>query len=614
MLKRILHRKAFVALAVLMPVWVAAPLALAVTFKVNSIADLPDDLATPGTCHTTANTCTLRAAVMQANRTSGVGATIMLPAGVYKLTIPAAGTDDERNGDLNLTTPASGNPVITITGAGPGATIIDANQLDRAFHVHPNRIATISGVTIRNGYIVGDTTFGGGIFNEGVLTVSNAVITLNNAAVLGGSMQSAVGGGISNGGSLTVMNSTISQNGARQGGGIYNFGDLNVRDSTIGPENRAEQGGGIYTGRGLTMRNSTISGNHAQFWGGGIMNTVALTAMNSTISQNDAGDSGGGIANYGTAGVYNATIVFNGVGPAVGSGGGVFNNEGATFNLRNTLLAGNSNGITQIYEFYEDCSGTINSYGQNTIWKETGCLINSQSGGNWNHLNALNTLGPLQNNGGPTFTHALLSGSNAIDIGAGCIDYASNPLLTDQRGAPRVVGARCDVGAFEYSLPPPTADAIEYHHAAFDHYFITAIADEITKLDNGTFVGWTRTGQTFKVYPNTAALLVDVCRFFSTAFAPKSSHFYTPDANECASVKANPDWQFEAVVFYMAQADANGNCAAGTQPIYRVYNNGQGAAPNHRYTTSLTIRTQMLAQGWIPEGYGPIGVIMCSPV
>ena len=159
-----------------------------------------------------------------------------------------------------------------------------------------------------------------------------------------------------------------------------------------------------------------------------------------------------------------------------------------------------------------------------------------------------------------------------------------------------------------------TALAIEYYHAAFDHYFVTAIADEIMKLDNGTFVGWARTNQSFKVNPNPQALLAAVCRFFSTSFAPKSSHFYTPDAPECLIVKANPNWLFEAVVFYMTKADTAGNCPAGTQPVYRLYNNGQGFAPNHRYTTSLVVRAQMIGQGWIPEGYGPIGVIMCAPL
>ena len=167
-----------------------------------------------------------------------------------------------------------------------------------------------------------------------------------------------------------------------------------------------------------------------------------------------------------------------------------------------------------------------------------------------------------------------------------------------------------------FGVSSSIAPAIEYHHAAFDHYFVTAIADEITKLVNGTFVGWARTGLSFNVYPTATAPAgsVPVCRFFSTSFAPKSSHFYTPSASECAIVKTNPDWLFEAEVFNVAPAStADGSCPANTLPVFRLYNNGQGAAPNHRYTTDASVRQQMIAQGWIPEGYGTLGVIMCSP-
>jgi hypothetical protein len=105
-----------------------------------------------------------------------------------------------------------------------------------------------------------------------------------------------------------------------------------------------------------------------------------------------------------------------------------------------------------------------------------------------------------------------------------------------------------------------------------------------------------------------------VCRFFSTSFNPRSSHFYTPLANECNIVKQNPNWQFEGEVFNIPIPDLAGVCPAGTIPVYRLYNNGQGAAPNHRYTTDLAVRAQMMAAGWIPEGYGDLGVIMCSPI
>ena len=63
----------------------------------------------------------------------------------------------------------------------------------------------------------------------------------------------------------------------------------------------------------------------------------------------------------------------------------------------------------------------------------------------------------------------------------------------------------------------------------------------------------------------------------------------------------------------MAVPDSAGNCAAGTQPVFRLYNNGQGGAPNHRYTTSLAVRSQMLAKGWVSEGLGDNGVTMCAP-
>jgi len=158
-----------------------------------------------------------------------------------------------------------------------------------------------------------------------------------------------------------------------------------------------------------------------------------------------------------------------------------------------------------------------------------------------------------------------------------------------------------------------TMVAVEFHHAQFDHYFVTVNADEISKLDVGFFVGWARTGETFKVYPTGTTGAVDVCRFFSTTFA-KSSHFYTPFASECATVKQSADWQYEGLVFAVGLPDSAGNCPGGTQPLYRLYNDGQGAAPNHRYTTSLATRSTMIAQKWIPEGSGTIGVIACVPL
>jgi mono/diheme cytochrome c family protein len=168
--------------------------------------------------------------------------------------------------------------------------------------------------------------------------------------------------------------------------------------------------------------------------------------------------------------------------------------------------------------------------------------------------------------------------------------------------------------AVKFNVTPvaKTAQAIEYYHAVFDHFFVTTVADEITKLDNGTFAGWQRTGLSFTVYKAATVGTSPVCRFFSTAFAPKSSHFYTASPAECTAVKANPNWTFEGEVFWVDTPEDNGTCDPDEIPVYRVYNDGQGAAPNHRLTTSQPLIAEMVTKGWVPEGFG-VGVTMCVP-
>ena len=160
----------------------------------------------------------------------------------------------------------------------------------------------------------------------------------------------------------------------------------------------------------------------------------------------------------------------------------------------------------------------------------------------------------------------------------------------------------------------PTTIAVEYYYPAWDMYFVTAIQDEITKLDAGVFAGWRRTGLQFNVYPIAGAPATSllVSRFFSTTFAPKSSHFYTANAAEYSALLQNPNWQLEGPVFDTPLPAADGSCPAGSLPIYRLYNDGMGGAPNHRFTTDAGVRAQMIAAGWIPEGAG-IGVGFCSP-
>jgi hypothetical protein len=166
--------------------------------------------------------------------------------------------------------------------------------------------------------------------------------------------------------------------------------------------------------------------------------------------------------------------------------------------------------------------------------------------------------------------------------------------------------------------PANTVTAIEYHHASFDHYFITPVAAEIALLDAAQppFQDWARTGFSFNVYASATAPAnsVATCRFFNDHFAPKSSHFYAPIGFGCeTTLSMFPDWTLEdAALFRTMLPDGAGACPAGTIPLYRLYNNGMGGAPNHRFVTSLAERQSMLDRGFTPEGNG-IGVGMCVP-
>jgi CSLREA domain-containing protein len=424
----------------------AAP--VAATFNVNSTLDEIDDSPGDGLCHSLHNHCTLRAAVMEANFSSGAGATIIVPAGIYTLTIPASGGDGASTGDLNLTTPppstatsspASG-PSIALFGAGAASTIIDANQADRVLSVGHNRTASLSGLTLRDGYIEG--AYGGGLANDGTLTVTRSTLSGNQSVTPGDG-----GGGAINSGALTLIESTVTANSALSaGGGLYNSGTL------------------------LVLR-STIAGNHAGY-GAGIFNTFldSLILVDSTVSGNDAVTNGGGIDNVGQANLYSTTIAGNWADAdrqGAGAGGGVYNappdQQGvshaaaaAIFNMRNVLLVGNNLGDTPEWD---DCDGTLDAYGTDIVGLQgepTVCTINQPAGGNLYKLNSLNALGGLRDNGGPTWTIALLAGSSAIMDGGNpvtCLDENAQLLATDQRGVARVAGGNCDIGAFEF-LPP----------------------------------------------------------------------------------------------------------------------------------------------------------------
>ncbi|TMG87314.1 MAG: hypothetical protein E6H78_01630 [Betaproteobacteria bacterium] len=158
------------------------------------------------------------------------------------------------------------------------------------------------------------------------------------------------------------------------------------------------------------------------------------------------------------------------------------------------------------------------------------------------------------------------------------------------------------------SSEPPRAEIAEYYAASLDHYFMSGFAAEEAALDAGTPIpGWTRTGRSFPAYSETGAGLSTVCRFFGTPGLGVNSHFYTAFDFECAAVKQLAGWTFEANAFYIAANVAQ--CPASTRPVFRLYNDGMGGEPNHRYTTSWPVINAMQLRGWVLEG-----VAFCAPL
>ncbi len=168
-------------------------------------------------------------------------------------------------------------------------------------------------------------------------------------------------------------------------------------------------------------------------------------------------------------------------------------------------------------------------------------------------------------------------------------------------------------------FPPPVGlvDVIEFYHAGFDHYVMSADPVEINALDTGYFSGWARTGQQFQAYATGSSAgptMNPVCRYYGLPSAGLDSHFYSASTVECWEVNEyfGTEWQIESDnVFQIDLPNATtGACPGGTIPVYRLFNHRADA--NHRYTSSTVIRAQMEAAGWIREGYGPDATIMCA--
>lgn len=361
------------------------------------------------------------------------------------------------------------NKSVTITGPGADQLRVQRSTTTgtpefRIFYVSPGNSVTISGLGISGGRLSGD--IGGGIYND------QSVLTLNNCDV-GGNMAAAGAGIFSRNATLTINDSIVEDNLAdSDGAGIYNGGassgdaTLTITNSTV-TRNWASGGfgGGICNaafnsgGATLTISNSLLMYNHAVI-GGVIYNdgdhsgNAALTISNSTFSFNRADNTGGAIDNDGISGtarltVTNCTLSNN----SAPYGGGIVNdgrNLGvATLTIGNTILnvGGGGAGANLV-----NSSGTVTSLGYNLSSDNSSAYLNVT--GDQNSTDPM--LGPIQDNGGPSLTYELLSGSPAIDAG--------NPNFTpppnyDQRGAgyPRISNNRVDIGSFEVqATPTPT--------------------------------------------------------------------------------------------------------------------------------------------------------------
>jgi CSLREA domain-containing protein len=368
--------------------------ASAATFSVNSTTDAIDANPGDGICATSANECTLRAAVQEANALAGADTITLIGGQTYNVTLTGAGDDTGAVSDLDI------NSELEINSTG--ISTVDGGGVNRVFDLQPGADVNLRNLVIQNG--VGENGgVGGGILihNGASASLFDSVVTSNQNT------------GIFNSGAFDARRTTVSNNSGAQGGGVYNDAFMAFAASTLS-SNTAIEGGAAWNTGVLFFENSTVSGNSASNTAGAVMNNLgSVSFTSSTIASNQAAEGTGGVVSI--LGSFDRT------------------------SFQNSIIANNSSA---------NCEGAITSFDYN-LSSDQSCNF-----GQANDEQGIDPLlGGLANNGGPTQTHALLIGSPAIDVGqeVGC-------LATDQRGIARPQGPRCDKGAFEFdgTVTPPT--------------------------------------------------------------------------------------------------------------------------------------------------------------
>lgn len=402
------------------------------TTLINDNSQLENNFAQGGgAIWDTAGTLTIESSYIGSNSTSPAGSDAGGGIAIYNSTVNLNDVILEDNYGLR------GSAIHLMKG---NLTLIDCQVLSN----HASGHATHSDGAIRNSEgvaIIEHTNIegndseanGGGIANENEMTIIDSSIIANDAG--------KDGGGVFNSGNLTIEETTFAENEAfTLGGGIHNTGHVTVQNSTFDSNSTGFDGGGLNTYSDATVIGSTFVDNRSTR-GGGLASVGGDTILlNSTFSANTASDAGGGLFNmgpgigeteYGGAmKVNHVTVAYN----TAATGGGIAT-SGGLLQIKNAIVAYSPSGA--------DC------YTGGADFAALADNIDSDGSCAGFTLSADPLLGPLANNGGSTHTHALTSGSPAIDAAPDCTTIGGAPVPVDQRGAPRPSGAFCDLGAYE---------------------------------------------------------------------------------------------------------------------------------------------------------------------